>query len=800
MNPGNRRRSLLICALLCVVTLAAFWPVRNNDFISLDDHVYIIDNPHVCGGLTWENFKWSFQAGYAGYWHPVTWFSHMLDVQLFGLNPRWHHLVNLLFHLVNTLLLFLLFESMTGRLWRCAMVAALFAVHPLHVESVAWAAERKDMLSTLFLLLTLWAYSRYALGSAITVREPVIETNKIIPATGWSRVTPHVSCFTCHASRFYWLSLVFFALGLMSKPMLVTVPAVLLLLDVWPLGRVPRLRLSQNFRRGEFPESLINKNNKEMEARGTRPSDNDALGRRRINHLLLEKLPFLVLSLAVSWITFVAQGMAHAVSAISTLPLSDRLANAVVSCWKYLGKMFWPANLAVYYPYPKEFSLLNNGQSTLAVLALIAVSLFALYRIRRFPWLAAGWFWFLITLLPVIGIVQVGGQAMADRFTYIPLIGIFICLVWAGAELFDAWGLSKIISAATSVVVVVVCAVMTHRQLGYWRNTVTLANHALVVTGVNPVAEDMLGQMLWKEGQYDLAMVRFQTAFEAAPDFTVARSDLANALNWSGRTLAAQGRLEDAVTQFQDAARLYPDNPDANLELGVALVASGRTNEATQWLSAALRLEPDLIEKNVRDSLIFEQNGQWDAALRCLTIATWLQPGDTTNHENLGLFCLHHSRLDEAVAQFEEAIRLRPDAAAHGHLGLALALQAKDAAAIAHYETAMRMKPDSPEVLNDFAWLLATTLDARLRDGPRATTLAEQACRLTDFKQPALLGTLAAAYAEAGRFADAEKTAEKAVALATAENNPDLAIRNRELLELYRAGKTAASSHSSPAQ
>jgi len=849
MNTGNRSRSLLICALLCVVTLIAYWPVRNNDFINFDDYGYISKNPHVLSGLTWENVKWSFHAGYEGHWHPLTWLSHMLDVQLFGLNPCGHHLVNLLFHTANALLLFLMLQGMTRAVWRSALVAALFAVHPLHVESVAWAAERKDVLSAFFFLLTLWAYAKG------------VASDKWQVTGNQTAAAPPLA--TRRSPLFYWLSLLFFALGLMSKPMLVTTPFVLLLLDVWPLQRL------------------------EFTGQGA--------WIKTLRSLVWEKIPFFILSLASSWVAFAAEAKAQTVYTIAALPLYGRFANAAVSYIKYLGQAFWPIDLAFFYPFPTESGLLKDWRLILAVLALPAVSFFALYWIKRAPWFATGWFWFLGTLVPVIGIVQIGGQAMADRYTYLPLIGLFICLVWAGAGLFAAGHGNRKIPAAAGVAVVVACAAVTHRQVQFWRNGFTLATHALAITRNNYVAEDMLGEMLGDQGSYDLAVQHFRAALAAYPNYASAQYDLALTLTRSadaqaaagkfedavsiyqsalqvqplpqtlndlglafsqlgqrkkaieqfnealrlqpdnvaarfnlasalvgegktaeaetlyaealrlnpnparllvdyGRVLAGYGKLADAGVKFREAVRLYPTNVEANLELGMNLRISGQTNEAAKFFSAARQLDPDLAERNWRDGKTFAEQGRVDAAFRRLTIATWLKPEDAAMHEDLGEFCINHGWPAEALTQFEETFRLRPDAQSHCDVGLALNLLGRTREAVVYYEAAIKLKPDSPGALNDFAWLLATTPDTTQRNGARAVALAEQACRLTDFKQPQPVGTLAAAYAEAGRFGEAVQTAEKAVALATAENQPDLAKRNRELLECYRAGKTVLQS------
>jgi tetratricopeptide (TPR) repeat protein len=843
MSASHHLRSLLICALLGAVTLSAYWPVLENDFINLDDYAYISKNPHVDSGLTWENVKWSFQAGYSGNWHPLTWLSHMLDVQLFGLNPRWHHLVNLLFHLANTLLLFRLVQGLTRLTWRGALVAALFAVHPLHVESVAWAAERKDVLSTLFFLLTLGAYGRYA--------EFKSQKSKVKrEAMGW-----------------YGAALFFFVLGLMSKPMLVTVPLVLLLLDVWPLQRVELANQRACL------ESL-------------RP-------------LFREKLPFFILSLASCWVTFLPQFRAEAVSAVVQLPLYPRFANAVVSHVKYLSQTFWPAKLAFFYPYPGESDFWNVWQIAGAVLILAAVSFFALYRIKRIPWFATGWFWFLGTLVPVIGIVQVGTQAMADRYTYIPLIGVFICLVWAGAEISASRRLGWKIPAAIGAVVVLACAAATHRQVKYWRDNISIASHALAVTGNNAVAHDILGKVYGDQGKHELAVEHLQAAMAADPAYSMARYDLAVALTRLaeartregrleeavaayqsalrvrvlsqtlnnlgllleqlgrheeaiaryhealrlqpaspevrfnlatalagegkiaeaehqfaealrlspdplrilmefGRFLARQGKQAEAMAKFREAARLYPTNAEASLELGVNLTLSGQPGEAARFFSAARKLEPDLAEKNLRAAKAHAENGQINAARRCLWIVSWLKPEDPGAHEELGLFSLRHGWPLDAVEQFEETLRLRPDARSHYHLGLALTILGRTGEAAGHFEIAVKLNPDWPEALNELAWFLATIPDAQLRNGPRAVVLAERACRLTDFNQPRLVDTLAAAYAEAGRFDDAMQSAQKAVTLGEATNRPERVKRSQELLELYRAGKTVRQSGSGP--
>jgi len=696
MKPSNRRwLPVWICALLTSITLTAFWPVLNNDFIKLDDHQYLLQNPNVQHGLTWESVKWAFQAGYASNWHPLTWLSHLLDVEMFGFNPCGHHAVNLLLHVANTVLLFLILRRMTGALWRSAFVAALFAVHPLHVESVAWAAERKDVLSGFFFMLTLGAYLRYV--EAMSAK--------------W---------------RWYSLTLMLFALGLMSKPMLVTVPCLLLLLDVWPLKR-------------------LDLTNKKSCLTSSPP-------------LLVEKIPFLILCAASSYVTFVAQDKGHSVSALATLPLDYRLANAVASYCKYLGKTIWPTNLAIFYPYPTGHDGLpgqwQDWQIPLATLLLAAGCLFVCARIKATPWLAIGWFWYLGMLVPVIGIVQVGAQSMADRYTYLPLIGLFIGFSWTMVELLGSHRAGKLTLIYAGAAVIAICILATRRQTQLWRNSFTLFSHALEVDANNAVAHDILGQELWKQGQHKAAKEHFLAAIRSDPHYEDAPHDFAVSATQLGATLAMQGKLAEAVEEFQSALQVKP-TPQTYNALGMALWQLGRHAEALEQYAQALRLQPE----------------------------------DAAAHEHLGMLYLGEGQLNDAAKQFEETWRLRPDAQSRHDLGMARAMQGRVEEAISQLKEALQLEPDSVATLNDLAWILATTSNPQLRDGARAVDLAKRACQLTEFKQTMVLGTLAAAYAEAGRFEEAAETAEKTVTLALAENNQALADKNRQLLELYHARK-----------
>ena len=452
-DPVGRRYQVAsgwIAIALAVITLAAFWRITQNGFINFDDQDYVTENPMVQSGLNAKSFVWAFTTDFAGNWHPLTWLSHELDVQLFGNEAGWHHLTSLLLHTANTLLLFLVLEKMTRALWRSAFVAALFAIHPLHVESVAWVAERKDVLSTFFFLLAIWAYARFA----------QIQNEKL-------------------KIKNYLLALLFFAFGLMSKPMLVTTPFVLLLLDYWPL------------RRFELKTPLRNQEARKLSW---------------IPGFLIEKIPFFILALASSIVTVVVQHRGGAIADVTALPMGVRAGNALVACVSYVRKMFLPVDLAAFYPFPKVFPV---SLVAFSALALCGITILAVWRWRRSPYLAVGWFWFLGMLVPVVGLVQVGMQSMADRYTYIPLIGLFIALTWGAWEIFGGRIQYKFIWATVACGILAACFRLTMKQAGYWRDSETLFAHALQVTRNNPVAEYSYGAALVPQNRVDEAFPHF---------------------------------------------------------------------------------------------------------------------------------------------------------------------------------------------------------------------------------------------------------------------------------------------------
>jgi tetratricopeptide (TPR) repeat protein len=730
------RRTILICALLAAATLITFWPQTSHDFISYDDGIYITGNPHVRQGLTWENVGWAFSAGEAGNWHPLTWLSHMLDVQLFGLRAGWHHLASLVLHAANTLLLFLLLDRLTRAAWRSAFVAALFALHPLHVQSVAWAAERKDVLSAFFFFLTLLAYARYAEKAKGQGLEPEVGRER----GGTFQVSSFK--FQVRPSLAYGLALGFFALGLMSKPMLVTVPFVLLLLDVWPLGRLRRKSEIRN------PKSETNSKTLEGDKRrkGEEGISFSTFHSQFSIHrpLILEKVPFFALALVSCVVTVWAQRRGGAVVPIGLLPFWDRLANALVAYVAYLKQAFWPTNLAILYPLGEPVPL---GTLVGSVILLLAVTAWTVWNLRRRSWLGVGWFWYVGMLIPTIGLVQVGMQQKADRYTYLPLIGVFLMLAWEISERLGTRRVARTIRAAAASLVLAACVIATRRQLVYWQDSELLFGRAVEVTPANYVALNDYGLALLKAGKVNDAIKAFERAVALHPDLDAARCGL-------GTALMEQKKYEEAADQFKRVLDLEPDNTSALLQLGILHGRQGRLDEAAAAFSRALRRNPE----------------------------------DPGAHNNFGNVLLLQGKYAEALEQFEAAVRLQPDySVAYNNLAICCKKLGRVADAIAHYRQALRLQPDSFEALNNLAWMLATQPDARLRNGQEAVQLATRACELTNYQNPIPLATLAAAFAETGRFEEAVAYAGRAIEL-FAGSRSAVAAQLPAMLEAFRAG------------
>ena len=619
-KPSVFAQPVVLCLLLVAVTAAVYWPVLHCEFLNYDDPEYFASNTHVQSGLTSGGIVWAFTTGHAGNWHPLTWLSLMLDATWYGPGPAGPHFTNLLFHLANTVLVFLLLRRLTGlrpekgigaatpqaaATWRSALVAALFALHPLHVESVAWVAERKDVLSTFFGLLSLIAYTRYSAGDKWHV----------------TRADPASSPVTRHPSLHYFFALFFFALGLMSKPMLVTLPLAMLLLDWWPLGRVSR-----------------------VEGRGSRS-----------RHLVVEKWPFFALSAISCVVTFIAQQKGGAVTKLAAISMTDRVTNAFVSYARYLDKTLWPAPLANPYPHPVhwEFTLVIYSVALVAGLSAIAV----LYA-RRFPFFFTGWFWFVGTLIPVIGLVQVGVQSMADRYTYVPLIGLFIIFVWGLGETGMSRHVPKTLIAVLTAMVLVVSALQTRNQLSYWRDNETLFRHTLAVTKDNYVAYNNLGTWLAKRGRVTEARDCFIKAFRINPNDSDVLYNLGNALT-------RLGDPEGAVHAYRRALELTPDHADILNNLGFALADKEQFADATACFEKALQLDP-----NYADA-----------------------------HNNLANVLFYQHKFAEAIPHFRAALRLAPDnPQLHSNLGDALVKQGQTTEAVRCYQEALRLKPGDPQI------------------------------------------------------------------------------------------------------
>jgi Flp pilus assembly protein TadD len=622
-----------MAVLLALLTITLYWPATRCAFVNYDDGEYVVTNLHVQKGLTLESIKWAFLNPAAGNWHPLTMLSHMLDCQLFGLNPRGHHLTSVLLHALNAVLVFALLQQMTGAAWLSFFAAALFAVHPLRVESVAWISERKDVLSTCLGLLSLIFYARYA--------------RKRPPG---ERPRSQVRAVPAHepgaAGLDYGLAVFFLALGLTSKPMLVTWPFVMLLLDYWPLDRFK-------------PGSLL--------------------------RLAAEKIPFFALAMAASVVTFAVQKQAGAMVAWEKIPVAARGENALISYSRYLWKMLWPKDLAVPYPHPGYWPL---EKVLLAGALLAGISILLWLKRRRCPFLLMGWLWYCGTLAPVIGLAQVGEQAMADRYAYIPSLGVLILAIWGAYELARHWHSLVIPFSAGGAAGIVLCLGLTRHQLGYWQDSESLFRHATEVTENNYIAHNNLGVALNAKGRIDEAIRHFQEALRVEPDFAEAHGNL-------GAAFAKKGRIDEAILQFQAAIRLKPNDAGPYNGLGNALDGKGQTDDAIRQYQEALRLKPDFAEAHGNLGAAFGKKGRIDEAILQLREAIRLKPNDAAPHNDLGNALDSKGQTDQAIRQYQEALRVKPDfAEAHANLGAAFDKQGRIDEAILQLREAIRLKPD----------------------------------------------------------------------------------------------------------
>jgi tetratricopeptide (TPR) repeat protein len=582
----KRNVVVFVYTALILSVLLVFWQVRNFDFVNYDDDCYVYKNQYVLNGLTGDSIKWALTTVYAHFWHPLTWLSLMINSQLFGPGPGSFHLVNVFLHLANTLLLFAVLRKMTGALWQSAFVAAAFALHPMHVESVAWITERKDVLSSMFWFLTMLAYVHY-------VYKPSVAR--------------------------YIITLIAFSLGLMSKPMLITLPFVLLLLDYWPLNKIRN------------PQSAI-------------------------RNLLLEKIPFFILASVFTVITYLTQHGSGIAANIGVSPLKYRLANAFFSYAVYIGKLFWPCNMAVYYPF-KTTGSVTLWQLVLYVFLLGGVSLLALRFWNTHRYLLVGWLWFLGTLIPVIGLVQITGSAYADRFTYISYIGLFIMLAWGlpeflskcppfGETSLKAGPYRKFVLGISSAVVLTAFGIISYRQVGFWNNSITLFSHAVEVTHNNVLAYYNLGNACLDLGRYQDAMEAYKQAVRIKPDFKEAFFNL-------GDAYANLNRYQDAIEAYQQAIRIRPDYAEAYSNIGAVFCKLGRYQDAIEPFKQAIRIKPDLAEAHCNLGVIFANLGRYQDAIESYKQAVKVKPDFADAHFNLGVACLAAGDKDSALEEYK---------------------------------------------------------------------------------------------------------------------------------------------------
>jgi protein O-mannosyl-transferase len=557
MRFSKKQVSIIISAALVTATLAAYEPIRHNYFVSYDDDLYIMKNPIVTGGTTGDSIILAFTKLYAANWHPLTWLSHMLDYRLFGLNPAGYHYVSVLIHIVNALLLFWILKNITGTMWASAFIAAVFALHPLQAESVAWIAERKTVLSGLFWLLTIAAYVRYT-------RQP-----------GFSR---------------YLLVLLLFGLCIMTKPIVVTLPLVLLLLDYWPLDRI-RWGHQHNDKARSRPDQ------------------------KSIGWLTAEKTPLLAISAILSVLTVIAQQSGGAIGTLDKVPLDSRIANVFVSYVKYIGKLVWPSGLAVFYP-PSHSNLLNST-TLICAFIFIVISAISIYIGRRRKYIAVGWLWYVGTLVPMIGLVQVGEQAMANRYMYLSMLGLLIIIAMAGKDIIGKLPQLKTIAAITAVTAILSLLILTQMQVRHWRNSITLFEYALSVTEDNAITENSYACALFNEDRLDEAERHFGNALRISPAFDTALIHLVRIYLKEGRyneavsiyeelikrnhktaeiyynlamTLGIQGKYDDSIKYFNKSLELNPSDPDTHNKMGIILLAAGKTDEAIGHAKRACEL------------------------------------------------------------------------------------------------------------------------------------------------------------------------------------------------------------------
>ncbi len=624
----------IICILLSVLIVAVYWKIQYHEFVNYDDGRYITENKHI-KGFSKENFIWAFTKSHSANWHPITWLSHTLDIRLFGLNPKGHHLTNLVFHIANSLLLFLVFARMTGAIWKSCVVASFFAFHPINIESVAWAAERKNLLSTFFWFLTMWTYIHY------------------VQKRNLAR---------------YSMVFLFFALGLMSKAMLVTLPFILLLLDYWPLKRFEIAHLKRLF---------------------LSDVENQIENKKKLLNLILEKIPLLFLAVGSCIVTLSAQKLAGAIVSIESVSSATRISNAMVSYLRYLEKMVWPTDFSVFYPYPIDELYIWKG--LVSGFFLTGITIVILRLIKKTPYLSFGWFWYLGTLIPVIGLVQVGQQGMADRYAYIPLIGIFIIIAWGLPDLLKHFHFKKPLLLFLVLIFFSVLMRLSWVQLHYWQNSEKLFNHAIEVTDKKYPSfvgiYNNLGVVLNKQLKFKEAMVHLKSAVKLQPTYSEAHNNLGNALS-------GLNRFREANIYYKEAIRLNPNYPEAHNNLANSLSKQLRLDEAIIYYKKAIQLKPEYYEAHFNFGVTLNKWNHSEQAIGYLEEAIRLNPNFTKARLSLGNILRQKYKFKTAIHHFQTIIKMNPNhAIAHNSLGSALAEQGNFEQAIVHFHTSITINP-----------------------------------------------------------------------------------------------------------
>ncbi|MEO8574048.1 MAG: tetratricopeptide repeat protein [Pyrinomonadaceae bacterium] len=628
LNFFESNRDLLVLAGLAALVFAIYAQTSGFQYINLDDNYYVYENPAVLSGINWETVKWAFTSFHAGNWHPLTWISLALDVQLFGTSPGMHHVVNVILHFVNSVLAFVVFRRMTRNFWASAVIAALFAAHPMHVESVAWIAERKDLLSTMFWFLAMLFYVRWTKEGA----KP------------WGPL--------------YLAALGMFALGLMSKPMVITLPFVLMLCDAWPLERT-----------------------------------RDA-GTKGYARLVLEKAPFFVLSLSSALITLAAQRAVSAVESLAALPLDVRIQNAILSYSKYLVSAFYPAGLAIWYPYEKDLSLTEVGA---ALTLLIAITAISVWQFRQKKYLLFGWLWFVGTFVPVIGIVQVGGQSMADRYTYIPYLGLFVIVVFGASDLVQSFNIDRRVAGIAAASLILVLAILAYFQTGYWRDNETLYSRALSVTSKNFLIEQNFCHALMQQDRLDEAEILCQDSLEHRPDYF-------EALNTLGIISFKRKEYAVAESRFKSAVNSGRIHPLVYLNLSLAQILQGRPADGEINMEKAVALSgagvSPMLFNEALTTLVdaYLKQGNFGKAAENLKRLRFIQPNNIEVRLKLVEALIELKQYPEAEGEVEAVIKMdQNNPVAWNSLGLVLLLTSDAKAAVGAFEKALTLRPDYPE-------------------------------------------------------------------------------------------------------